>query len=178
MKFSLPSIRILRSTCENRNGICLAVLLVGACTALAGCSVAVLDAQASSAGIAPRVEMLSASGKPNPALPFSEAVRYGNTLYLAGQLGIVPGESELVPGGIQAETAQAMKNIAAVLKRHGSGMDKILKCTIFLADIAQWGDMNVAYVEALGDHRPARSALGVSGLARGAAVEIECLAGF
>jgi len=178
LTLSLPSIRTRRSTCESRNRFLLALSIIVAGTALAGCSVAVPDAQASSASVAPRVEMLSASGQPNPALPFSEAVRYGNTLYLAGQLGIVPGESELVPGGIQAETAQAMANIAAVLKRHGSGMDKILKCTIFLADIAQWGDMNVAYVAALGDHRPARSALGVSGLARGAAVEIECLAGY
>ena len=125
----------------------------------------------------PTVQMLSATPTPDLTLPYSEAVRYGDTLYLAGQLGVVPGQSAVVPGGIQAETTQAMKNIAAVLQRHGSSTDKLIKCTIFLADIGLWGDMNVAYVAALGDHRPARSALGVSGLGRNAEVEIECLAG-
>ena len=79
-------------------------------------------------------------------------------------------------GGVQAETRQAMANIVAILQRYGSSVDKIAKCTIFLGDMSQWGDMNVAYLEALGDHRPARSALGANGLALDGSVEIECIA--
>ena len=151
-------------------------LLLGLAIAL-GLTSCTAIAAPDTAPVGPRVQMLSATSTPDLTLPYSEAVRYGDTLYLAGQLGIIPGKSAVVPGGIQPETTQAMANIAAVLQRHGSSMDKLLKCTIFLADIGLWGEMNVAYVAALGDHRPARSALGVSGLGRDAKVEIECLAG-
>jgi 2-iminobutanoate/2-iminopropanoate deaminase len=68
-----------------------------------------------------------------------------------------------------------MQNIIAILERNGSSVDKIAKCTIYLSDMDQWADMNVAYLEALGTHRPARSALGSSGLALGGSVEIECI---
>lgn len=109
-------------------------------------------------------------------LPFSEAVAVGDLLFVSGQIGRKPGEKNLVPGGVQAETSQAMQNIITILKKYGSGVNKIAKCTIFLRDMAEWGAMNVAYLEALGDHRPARSALGASGLALGGSVEIECIA--
>ena len=95
---------------------------------------------------------------------------------MSGQTGRKPGDLNLVPGGVQAETRQAMKNIIAILEKYGSATNKIAKCTIFLRDMAEWKDMNVAYLEALGDHRPARSALGASGLALGGSVEIECIA--
>ena len=100
----------------------------------------------------------------------------GDLLFVSGQIGTRPGELKLVEGGVQAETRQAMANIIAILEKYGSGVNKIAKCTIFLADMSEWGEMNVAYIEALGDHRPARSALGANGLALGGSVEIECIA--
>ncbi|MFP6809079.1 MAG: Rid family hydrolase [Pseudomonadales bacterium] len=122
------------------------------------------------------LEILGAADTKRLGLPFSEAVIVGDLMFLSGQLGTKPGEMKLVKGGIQAETRQTMANIRAILEKYGSSMDKIAKCTIFLANMDEWGEMNVAYIEALGDHRPARSALGASGLALGGSVEIECIA--
>lgn len=125
----------------------------------------------------PKLELLTATEQADLGLPFSEAVRYGDLLFLSGQIGSKPGELKLVEGGIKAETQQAMANIAQTLERHGSSMNKVIKCTIFMANMDEWAEMNVAYIEAFGTHRPARSALGASGLALGGSVEIECIAG-
>lgn len=122
------------------------------------------------------IEVLGADQTKRLNLPFSEAVAIGDLLFLSGQIGSKPGEFNLVEGGIQAETRQTMKNIIAILEKHGSSVDNLIKCTIFLANMDEWGDMNIAYIEALGDHRPARSALGVNGIALGGSVEIECIA--
>ena len=122
------------------------------------------------------IEVLGADTTKRLNLPFSEAVAVGDLLFVSGQIGSKPGELKLVEGGVQAETRQAMANIIAILEKYGSGVDKIAKCTIFLGDMSEWGEMNIAYIEALGDHRPARSALGASGLALGGSVEIECIA--
>jgi 2-iminobutanoate/2-iminopropanoate deaminase len=108
-------------------------------------------------------------------LPFSEAVRVGDMLYLSGQLG-TDSTGKLVPGGIGPETRQALTNIAAVLARHGSSMDRVVKCTVMLADMREWGAMNEVYVKLFPQHRPARSAFGTTGLALGARLELECLA--
>jgi len=109
-------------------------------------------------------------------LPFSEAVRVGDTLYVSGSVGNIPGTMNLAEGGIGPETRQTLENIKAVLEKHGSSMDRVVKCTVFLADIAEWAAMNEVYVTFFPDHKPARSALGVSGLALGARTEIECIA--
>lgn len=109
-------------------------------------------------------------------LPFSEAARIGNTLYVSGQIGVEPGSLELVPGGVKAETRQTMQNIRVVLERYGSSMDQVAKCTVFLRDMNEWSLMNEAYVASFGTHRPARAALGSSGLALDGSVEIECVA--
>jgi reactive intermediate/imine deaminase len=108
-------------------------------------------------------------------LPFSEAVRVGDMLYLSGQLG-TDGAGRLVPGGIGPETRQALTNIAAVLERHGSSLDQVVKCTVMLADIGEWAAMNEVYLTFFPSHRPARSAFGTSGLALGARLELECIA--
>ena len=107
--------------------------------------------------------------------PFSEAVRVGDMLYLSGALG-VDSSGTLVPGGIEAETLQTLTNMRAVLERHGSSMDRVVKCTVMLADIQEWAAMNAVYVQHFPTNLPARSALGVSGLALGGRVEIECIA--
>ena len=108
-------------------------------------------------------------------LPFSEAVHLGNLLFLAGQIGL-DDAGKVVSGGVGPETRQAMENIRAVLERHGSSLDRILKVTVMLADINEWGAMNAEYVKFFPNHLPARSAFGTSGLALGARVEIECVA--
>ena len=110
------------------------------------------------------------------ALPFSEAVRVGETLYLSGQLGHLPGKRQLAPGGIGPETRQTMENIRVALERHGSSLDQVVKCTVFLADIRDWPAFNEVYVQYFKKHLPARSALAASGLALGALVEVECVA--
>ena len=119
------------------------------------------------------IEYFSAAGPGGMVLPFSDAVRVGNLLFLSGQLGTT--EDGLVPGGIAAETRQALENIRGSLERHGSSMDRVVKCTVFLADIAEWEQMNEVYVTFFGANLPARSALGTSGLALGGRVEIECI---
>lgn len=121
----------------------------------------------------PDVEYLSSDAM--AGLPFSEAVRVGNLLFLSGQLG-GDNSGRLAPGGIAAETQQTMENIRAALARHGSSLDRIVKVTVFLADMDEWAEMNRVYVTYFPTHLPARSALGASGLALGARVEIECIA--
>jgi 2-iminobutanoate/2-iminopropanoate deaminase len=109
-------------------------------------------------------------------LPFSSAVRVGNMLYLSGQVGLQPGTRAVVPGGIGPETRQALENIQQVLAAAGSSMDRVVKCTVFLKDIADYAAMNQVYATFFPKDPPARSAVAGSGLALGARVEIECIA--
>lgn len=141
-------------------------LLIG-CAALAG---------AARAAPPSRIEFLN-SGKVLPAnLPFSEAVRVGNTLYLSGQIGIAPGTLKLVPGGLKEEARQTMENIRRTLEAHGYGLRNLVKCTVMLADMSEWAAFNEVYKSYFQEHYPARSALGANGLALGARVEVECIA--
>jgi len=117
------------------------------------------------------------SGKILPTtLPFSEAVRVGNMLYLSGQIGVLPGSLKLAPGGVREEARQAMENIKTTLEAHGYSMRDVVKCTVMLADISDWAAFNDVYKTFFTEHFPARSALGANGLALGARVEIECMA--
>lgn len=109
--------------------------------------------------------------------PFSEAVRVGDLLFLAGQVG-EDGEGKLAPGGIEAEAERTMKNIGAALERRGLGFEHVVKCTVFLADIDEWGRFNEVYKRFFTAPYPARSALGANGLALGARVEVECIAAY
>ncbi|THF59727.1 RidA family protein [Ollibium composti] len=110
-------------------------------------------------------------------LPFSQAVRVGDILYLSGALGNVPGKLELVPGGIEAEARQTMDNIGAVLKENGLTFADVFKCTVMLADMADWPTFNRIYLDYFDpDRLPARSAFGANGLALGARLELECMA--
>ena len=116
------------------------------------------------------------STDPELQLPFSDAVRVGHMLYLSGKIGNIPGTRNLAEGGIQGETRQALENIKASLEKHGSSLGEVVKCTVFLADIKEWGAMNEVYMTYFPVNPPARSALGSSGLALDSRVEIECLA--
>ena len=139
---------------------------------------AVLATAAGAAVAAPKsnVEFMNSARVLPNKLPFSEAVRAGNLVFLSGQVGIAPGTMKLVDGGIKAETHQAMENIKATLSAHGYTMNDLVKCTAMLADIKEWGDFNEVYKTFFSEHFPARSAFGASGLALNARVEIECIA--
>ncbi|MEO1014153.1 MAG: Rid family hydrolase [Pseudomonadota bacterium] len=113
----------------------------------------------------------------DPKYPFSAAVVVGDTIFLAGQLGVDRAAGRgLVEGGVAAETTQIFKNYEAVLKSLGSDLSDIVKCTVFLDDMSEFGEMNKAYAAALPSPKPARSTFGVEALALGASLEIECTA--
>jgi 2-iminobutanoate/2-iminopropanoate deaminase len=143
---------------------------------LAGCAVNVGSGnEAKKPASSSDVEWLNPPGTDTTNRPYSTAVRVDNMLYLSGALGIVPGTRELAEGGIQGETRQTLENISGSLEMFGSSMDRVVKCTVFLADIAEWGAMNEVYVTFF-PNKPARSAIGNSGLGLDARIEIECMA--
>jgi 2-iminobutanoate/2-iminopropanoate deaminase len=112
-------------------------------------------------------------------LPFSAAVRVGDMLYLSGALGNLPGTLTLADGGMAGQARQTMENIGAVLRFCRLGFADVVKCTIMLADMAEWGEFNKVYVTYFPpDRLPARSAFGCNGLALGGKLEVECLARF
>jgi reactive intermediate/imine deaminase len=121
---------------------------------------------------APSTEYLKAT---IPHAPFSAAVRVGDVLYLSGQIGI--SADGTLPASFDEQARQTMNNIGAVLQQGGLGFDDVFKCTVMLADMSRWEDFNKVYVTYFkADRLPARSALGANGLARGALLEVECLA--
>ena len=109
-------------------------------------------------------------------LPFSEIVRVGNMLFLSGQMGNLPGTLSLAPGGIEAQAKQTMLNIKASLEAHGYAMNNIVKCTVMLADMADWPAFNAVYTTFFDKPYPARSAFGANGLALGGLLEVEVIA--
>jgi reactive intermediate/imine deaminase len=123
----------------------------------------------------PAVEHFGKPALNGQPLPFSEAVRVGDILYLSGQIGIGPDGK--LPDGIEAQTKQAMDNIGGVLKNAGLTYADVFHCTAFLADMKDWPAFNKVYVPYFPEgRRPARSAFGTSGLALGALIELECQA--
>lgn len=132
--------------------------------------------QAAYAEEASRIEYLDSGKVFPPGFPLAEAVRVDNVLYVSGMVGIVPGSTNLAPGGIEAETRQTMKNIQTALEAHDYSLNDLVRCRVMLADIAEWGTFNEVYKTFFSDHYPARAAFGASGLAVGARVEVECTA--
>lgn len=109
--------------------------------------------------------------------PFSDAVQLGEIVFLSGQIGTRPDGGGLIEGGIGPESRQTMENVRSAVLAAGSTMDRVVKCTVFLADMADWPAFNTVYREFFPENAlPARSALGVNGLALGARVEVECIA--
>ncbi|MHB8593373.1 MAG: RidA family protein [Acidimicrobiales bacterium] len=106
--------------------------------------------------------------------PYSPAVRAGPWLVCSGQIGLVAGaDGPVLADGLEQQTRQALANVSGLLGGRGLGWGNVVKATVFLADIADYGAFNDVYVEALGHHRPARSVVAVAGLPLGALVEIE-----
>lgn len=124
----------------------------------------------------PKKEAITADKAPKAIGPYSTATRFGNLVFTAGQLGFDPQTMELVAGGIEAETRQALTNVKNILEAAGSSLDLVLKTTVFLRDINDFARMNAVYAEFFTQDFPARSALQVAALPRGAAVEIETIA--
>jgi 2-iminobutanoate/2-iminopropanoate deaminase len=109
-----------------------------------------------------------------PVGPYSPVVRAGEWIICSGQIGAVDGV--LVEGGVRAQTIQAMANLSGLLADQGASLTDVVKTTVFLAHISDYGAVNEVYAQAFGDHRPARSAVAVAGLPLGAMVEIEAWA--
>ena len=119
------------------------------------------------------VEPQNTPSAPPAAGPYSPAVRAGDWLVLAGQVGLDPATGGFVEGGVEAQARQVLANIAAVLGDCGASLNDVAKATVFVTDIAQFGVVNAVYAEAFGDHKPARSTVQVAALPGGAEVEIE-----
>lgn len=132
----------------------------------------------SASAAAPERNPIEHFGRPalnGQPLPFSDAVRVGDIIYLSGQIGVGPDGK--LPAGIEAQTKQAMDNLGAVLKRAGLGYGDVFHCTALLADMKDWPAFNKVYVPYFpAGKMPARSAFGANGLALGALLEIECQA--
>ncbi len=108
--------------------------------------------------------------------PYSQAVAHDGWLATAGQVGIDPATGTLVAGGVGAEARQTMRNLGAILAAAGLGFADVFRATLYLADMADFAEVNAVYAEAMGDHRPARSTVGGVALPLGARVEIDLLA--
>ena len=113
---------------------------------------------------------------PGAVGPYSQAVRAGNLIFTAGQVGLDPGTGKLVEGGIKAQVQQAMENLKAVLAAAGTDFSGVIKATVFLADIREFADLNEVYGRYFPGEYPARSAVQVAALPLGARVEIEMVA--
>lgn len=121
-------------------------------------------------------QQIFSANAPKAIGPYSQAIRAGHILYTSGQLGMIPSSGVLVDGGVEAETRQALENLSAILESAGTDMGSVLKTTVFLRDINDFSRMNTIYAEFFKDVPPARSAVQVAALPRGAAVEIEAVA--
>jgi reactive intermediate/imine deaminase len=110
------------------------------------------------------------------SLPFSSAIRAGGFVFVSGQIGHHRGQLKLVEGGIEPETRQALEYMKETLELAGSSMEKVVKCTAFIADMADWPKFNEVYRSFFTTHLPARSTIEVKSLAINARIEIECIA--
>lgn len=113
---------------------------------------------------------------PAPAGHYSQAVVHGGTVYVAGQLPIDPENREAPPGDAAAQTRRALENVRRILEAAGSGLDRVLQMTIYVSDIAHWGEINRVYAETMEGHRPARAVVPVRDLHFGYLVEIQAIA--
>ncbi|HET90061.1 MAG TPA: RidA family protein [Chloroflexi bacterium] len=121
-------------------------------------------------------EIIATDQAPAAVGPYSQAVRVGDLVYTAGQLGLVPGTKEFAGSDIEAQTHQALENVKAVLEAAGSCLEHVVKTTVFLQDMAEFGRMNTVYAEFFPENPPARSAVQVAALPLGGRVEIEAVA--
>jgi 2-iminobutanoate/2-iminopropanoate deaminase len=121
-------------------------------------------------------QIIQTDKAPGAIGPYSQAVRTGNMVFTAGQIGLDPATMEIVSGGVEAETRQVLNNLRQVLEAAGSGLTYVVKTTVFLRDMADFPKMNAIYADFFPENPPARSAVEVAALPKGVAVEIEAVA--
>ena len=122
------------------------------------------------------METISTKNAPAAIGPYSQAIKVGNLIYTSGQIPIDPATGALVAGGIKEQTRQSLLNVQAILKEAGLSMSSVVKTTVFMADMNDFADMNAVYAEFFTEPYPARSAVAVKALTKGALVEIEVVA--
>ncbi len=122
-----------------------------------------------------QVVRTDAAPAPFQGAPYSQAIRVGDLVFVAGQIAARPGESQLVGASIEEQTEQVMKNLGAILDAAGSGLDKLVKTTVFLVDFDDFGAMNEVYARYVGERPPARATVEIAGLPMGARLEIEAV---
>ena len=120
--------------------------------------------------------VITSKKAPQPIGPYSVAIQTGLLVFTSGQLGLEPASGNLAPGGVEAETRQVLTNLQHVLEDAGSGLDRAIKTTVFLKDMADFQKMNAIYGEFFQENPPARSTVQVAALPKGGAVEIEVIA--
>ncbi|MBU4225666.1 MAG: RidA family protein [Chloroflexi bacterium] len=121
-------------------------------------------------------KVIVAEKAPRPIGPYSAAIQAGNLIFASGQAGLDPATGDLVPGGIEAETRQVLTNLKNVLEAGGSGLEHVVKTTVFLRDMADFPKMNAIYAEFFEENFPARTTIAAAGLPKGALVEIDAIA--
>lgn len=121
-------------------------------------------------------KVIATDNAPKAIGPYSQAIQSECMIFTAGQIALVPATGELVPGGIEAQTRQALTNLKNILEAAGSGLNYVVKTTVFLQDMSDFAAMNAVYAEYFPENPPARSTIAVAGLPKGAAVEIEAIA--
>lgn len=124
----------------------------------------------------PEKKVVMTRSAPEPIGPYSQAIIAGSTVWCSGQIGIDPRTGQLVPGGVTAQVERAILNLSAVLDEAGAGLSKVVKTTLYLKSIADFAAVNEVYARHFGESKPARSTVEVSGLPKGALVEIEATA--
>jgi 2-iminobutanoate/2-iminopropanoate deaminase len=121
-------------------------------------------------------KIVSTEKAPKAIGPYSQAVRIEGLVYTAGQIGLNPANMEIVEGGVEAQTRQVFSNLKAVLEAAGSGLNYVIKTTVFLKEMSDFATMNAIYAEYFPENPPARSTVAVAGLPKGGLVEIEVIA--
>ena len=122
------------------------------------------------------MDFIATKDAPHAIGPYSQAVRSGNTLYLSGQIALDPGTGNLIEGDFAAQSRRVFDNLRAVLRASGADFKDVVRATVYVTDLGNFQTLNGIYAEAFGDHKPARSTVGVASLPKGATVEIDLIA--
>jgi 2-iminobutanoate/2-iminopropanoate deaminase len=122
------------------------------------------------------IRTVATDGAPQAIGPYSQAVVSGGLVFCSGQIALDPASGDIRGDDVEAQTRLALRNLAAVLEAAGSGMGRVVRTTVYLADMGDFPRMNAVYAEAFGEHRPARAAIEAAALPKGALVEIDAIA--
>jgi 2-iminobutanoate/2-iminopropanoate deaminase len=123
-----------------------------------------------------KFDVIHTDNAPAALGPYSQAIKSGSMLFVSGQIPLVPATMELVEGDVKAQTTQSLENLKAVLKESGADFSNVVKTTVFIKDMDQFGDINSVYAEYFGDNKPARACVEVARLPKDVLVEIEAIA--